>query len=179
MASGTRDRADGLRIRYAISDCSLGSLLVAASSRGVCAIFLGDDPQQLVRDLEARFPQATLASGDDAFEQSVSAVVAFVEAPERGLTLPLDQRGTAFQLRVWQALQALAPGERVTYGELAQRLGVPKAVRAVASACAANTLAVAIPCHRVVRRGGGLSGYRWGVERKRALLEREGLRRSA
>lgn len=179
MVSETTDRTEGLLIRYAISDCSLGRLLVAATSRGLCAIFPGDEPQQLLRDLEARFPQATLAAGDDAFEQWVSQVVRFVDAPEHGLAVPLDQRGTAFQLRVWQALQSLAPGERVTYGELALRIGRPEAVRAVASACAANTLAVAIPCHRVVRRGGGLSGYRWGVERKRALLEREGLRPSA
>lgn len=173
MASTTTQ--EGLRIRYAVSACSLGSLLVAATSKGVCAIFLGDDPQQLVRDLQARFPRATLAAGDDAFERWVSQVVGFVEAPQRGLSLPLDQQGTAFQKQVWQALQALLPGERITYGELAQRLGVPKAVRAVAGACAANTLAVAVPCHRVVRQGGGLSGYRWGVERKRALLERESL----
>ncbi len=160
-------------IRFAIGQCALGAILVAASDRGVCAIFLGDDPDALARELQDRFPRAELIGGDADFEQRVAKVVGFVENPALGLELPLDVRGTAFQQRVWQALVAIPPGETVSYSELARRIGAPKAVRAVAQACAANTLAVAIPCHRVVRNDGALAGYRWGVERKRALLERE------
>jgi AraC family transcriptional regulator of adaptative response/methylated-DNA-[protein]-cysteine methyltransferase len=152
---------------------SLGSILVARTARGVCAILIGDDPGLLVDDLQARFPKARLIGGDAAFEREVAIVVGFVEAPRLGLDLPLDVQGTAFQARVWRALQAVPPGETVSYAELARRLAAPKAVRAVAGACAANPLAVAIPCHRVVRTDGGLSGYRWGVERKQALLDRE------
>jgi AraC family transcriptional regulator of adaptative response/methylated-DNA-[protein]-cysteine methyltransferase len=160
-------------IRFALGQCSLGSILVAASQRGVCAILLGDDPESLVRELEGRFQRAELIGGDAGFEQLVATVVGFVEAPGIGLDLPLDVRGTAFQQRVWQALRQVPAGETVSYTELARRLRSPRSVRAVASACAANPIAVAIPCHRVVRRDGGLAGYRWGVERKRALLERE------
>lgn len=160
-------------IRFAIGECSLGSILVAAADRGVCAIFMGDDPDALARDLQDRFPRANLIGGDAAFEQIVAKVVGFVEAPRLGLDLPLDVRGTVFQQRVWQALRAIPAGATVSYSDLAQRIGSPKSVRAVAQACAANPLAVAIPCHRVVRQDGGLSGYRWGVERKRALLDRE------
>jgi AraC family transcriptional regulator, regulatory protein of adaptative response / methylated-DNA-[protein]-cysteine methyltransferase len=168
-------RAGGARtaIRFAIGQCSLGAILVAQSARGVCAISLGDDPQALVRELQDRFPSADLIGGDGAFERLVARVVAFVEAPKLGLGLPLDLRGTAFQQRVWQALQAIPPGQTASYADIARRIGAPKAVRAVAGACAANTLAVAIPCHRVVRSDGALSGYRWGVARKRTLLERE------
>ena len=162
-------------IRFAIGQCSLGAILVAQSGRGVCAIALGDDPDVLARDLQDRFPQARLIGGDAAFEQLVAKVVGFVEAPGIGLDLPLDVRGTAFQQRVWQALRQVPPGRTVSYTEIAARIGAPKAVRAVAQACGANALAVAIPCHRVVRHDGGLSGYRWGVERKRSLLEREAL----
>ena len=161
------------QIRFAIGQCALGAILVAASARGVCAILLGDDPHALARDLQDRYPRAHLVGGDADFEQVVAKVVGFVEAPRLGLDLPLDIRGTAFQQRVWQALLAIPPGSTVTYTDLAQRIGAPRAVRAVAGACAANLLAVAIPCHRVVRIGGDLSGYRWGVERKRALLDRE------
>ena len=160
-------------IHFAVGECSLGSILVAQSDRGVCAIFMGDEPDVLVRDLQDQFPHANLVGGDHNFEQTVAAVVGFVEAPGLGLDLPLDVRGTAFQQRVWQALGKTGVGKTVSYTDIANRLGVPKSARAVAQACAANTLAVAIPCHRVVRRDGGLSGYRWGVERKRALLERE------
>jgi AraC family transcriptional regulator, regulatory protein of adaptative response / methylated-DNA-[protein]-cysteine methyltransferase len=160
-------------IRFAIGACSLGAILVAASARGVCAILLGDDPEELLRDLQDRFPRASLIGGDAGFEQLVARVVGGVEAPQLGLDLPLDVRGTAFQQRVWQALRAIPPGATASYAEIAKRIGSPQAVRAVASACAANALAVAIPCHRVVRSDGGLSGYRWGVERKRALLARE------
>ena len=168
----TNYRAGGANteIRFAIGECSLGSILVAASERGVCAILLGDDPDQLARDLQDRFPRAELMGGDAGFEQLVAKVVGFVEAPRLGLDLPLDVRGTAFQQRVWQALRQIPAGETVSYTEVAKRIGSPKSVRAVAQACAANALAVAIPCHRVVRNDGGLSGYRWGVERKRALL---------
>jgi AraC family transcriptional regulator of adaptative response/methylated-DNA-[protein]-cysteine methyltransferase len=168
-----RAKAARLPIRFAVGQCSLGAILVAQSTRGVCAILMGEAPEPLVRDLQDRFPQAELIGAEPGFEQVVAMVVGFVEQPGLGLSLPLDIRGTAFQQRVWQALQAIPPGQTLSYTEVAERLGAPKAVRAVAGACAANALAVAIPCHRVVRHDGGLSGYRWGVERKRALLERE------
>jgi AraC family transcriptional regulator, regulatory protein of adaptative response / methylated-DNA-[protein]-cysteine methyltransferase len=163
----------GASIRFAVGECSLGSLLVAGTEKGVCAIFLGDDPQQLICDLQDRFPHATLVGGDEQFEQWVAKVVALVEVPGAGLDLPLDVRGTAFQRRVWQALRNIPMGSTISYADLAAAMGAPKAVRAVARACASNPLAIAIPCHRVVRTDGGLSGYRWGVERKRQLLERE------
>ena len=160
-------------IRFAIGQCTLGAILVAASPRGVCAIALGDDPEQLAHDLQNRFPHARLIGAERDFEDWVARVVGFVEAPGSGLELPLDIRGTAFQQRVWQALRAIPPGTTLSYTELARRLGVPQSCRAVASACAANPLAVVIPCHRVVRNDGALAGYRWGIERKRALLDRE------
>jgi AraC family transcriptional regulator of adaptative response/methylated-DNA-[protein]-cysteine methyltransferase len=171
----TRFRAGGAGadIRFAIGECSLGAILVARSERGVCAILMGDDPDALARELQDRFPKANLIGGDAQFERQVAQVVGFVEAPGAGLDLPLDVRGTAFQKRVWQALRRIPAGKTVSYTELAKRIGAPKSVRAVAGACAANPIAVAIPCHRVVRNDGGLSGYRWGVERKRALLARE------
>jgi len=168
-----RSGAPGQEIRFAVGECSLGAILVAASEKGVCAILLGDDPDALVRDLQDRFPKARLIGGDAGFERWVATVVGFVEAPRIGLDLPLDLRGTAFQQRVWRALAEIPPGSTASYAEVAERIGAPKAVRAVAQACAANPLAVAIPCHRVVRRDGEISGYRWGVERKRALLQRE------
>jgi AraC family transcriptional regulator, regulatory protein of adaptative response / methylated-DNA-[protein]-cysteine methyltransferase len=171
----TAFRAGGANteIRFAIGQCSLGAILVAQSERGICAILMGDDPDALAHDLQDRFPRARLIGGDAAFEQLVARVVGFVEAPGLGLALPLDVRGTAFQQRVWQALQQIPAGRTASYTEVAQRIGSPKSVRAVAQACGANALAVAIPCHRVVRNDGALSGYRWGVERKRALLKRE------
>lgn len=171
--SSFRAGGAGSEIRFAVGECSLGSILVAQSERGVCAILMGDDPQALVQQLQDRFPKARLLGGDAEFERLVAQVVGFVEAPRIGLDLPLDVRGTAFQQRVWQALREVPAGRTVSYSEIAQRIGSPKSVRAVAQACAANALAVAIPCHRVVRRDGDLSGYRWGVERKRALLDRE------
>ncbi len=161
-------------IRFAVGECSLGAILVAASDLGVCAILMGDDPDALARDLQDRFPKADLIGGDAGFEQMVAKVVGFVEMPKLGLDLPLDVRGTAFQQRVWQALRAIPAGSTMSYSDVARQIGSCKSARAVAQACAANALAVAIPCHRVVRTDGDLSGYRWGVERKRALLEREG-----
>ena len=160
-------------IRFAIGECTLGAILVARSEKGICAILLGDDPDTLARDLQDMFPKAHIIGGDAAFEELVAKVVGFVEAPAVGLDLPLDVRGTAFQERVWQALKDIPPGETVSYADVARRIGEPKSVRAVAQACAANKLAVAIPCHRVVRNDGALSGYRWGVERKRSLIEKE------
>jgi AraC family transcriptional regulator of adaptative response/methylated-DNA-[protein]-cysteine methyltransferase len=171
----TRYRAGGAHteIHFAIGQCSLGAILVAATGRGVCAIALGDDPETLLRELQDRFPRARLFGGDAAFERQVAQVVGLVEAPRRGLDLPLDVRGTAFQQRVWRALQAVPAGRTVSYADIAQAIGAPRAVRAVGQAVAANPLAVAIPCHRVIRTDGALSGYRWGVDRKRALLARE------
>jgi len=172
----TQYRAGGLdaRIEFALGQCSLGAILVARSQRGICAISLGDDADALLRGLQDRFPRAELVGGDAGFEGLVAQVVGLIEAPKLGLDLPLDVRGTAFQQRVWQALRQIPMGETASYAQVAERIGAPKSVRAVAQACAANTLAVAIPCHRVVRSDGALSGYRWGVERKRALLLREG-----
>lgn len=163
----------GADIRFAVGQCSLGAILVAQSQRGICAILLGDDPDTLVRELQDQFPKARLIGGDAAFEQWVAQVVGFIEAPAIGLQLPLDVRGTAFQERVWRALREIPPGTTASYTEIAERIGAPRSVRAVAQACGANHLAVAIPCHRVVRRDGDLAGYRWGVERKRELLRRE------
>ena len=160
-------------IRFAVGQCSLGAILVAQSQRGVCAILLGDDPDQLVRDLQDQFPKAELVGADQDFEQLIAQVVGFVEAPALGLDLPLDLRGTAFQERVWQALREIPVGSTASYAQIAQRIGAPTSFRAVAQACGANHLAVAIPCHRVVRSNGELSGYRWGVARKAALLARE------
>lgn len=170
-----RYRAGGAdeEIRFAVGQSSLGAILVASTARGVVAILMGDDPQALVRDLEDSFPSARLMGGDPEYEHLVASVVGLIEAPGIGLDLPLDVRGTAFQQRVWQALREIPAGRTASYAEIASAIGAPKAVRAVAGACAANTLAVAIPCHRVVRNDGSISGYAWGVERKRALLERE------
>ncbi|MBD8682584.1 bifunctional DNA-binding transcriptional regulator/O6-methylguanine-DNA methyltransferase Ada [Pseudomonas sp. CFBP 13719] len=160
-------------IHFALAQCSLGAVLVACSERGVCAILLGDEPQALLDDLQRRFPKAALIGADSDFEAIVAKVLGFIEAPRTGLDLPLDIRGTAFQQRVWQALARIEPGTTASYAEVAASIGAPNAVRAVAGACAANALAVAVPCHRVVRTDGGLSGYRWGIERKRELLARE------
>ena len=171
--SNFRAGGAGETIRFALGECSLGSILVAATGKGICAIALGDDPGTLLRDLQDRFLKAHLVGGDADFEKLVARVVAFVEAPALGLDLPLDVRGTVFQQRVWQALREIPAGATVSYAQLAQRVGAPASVRAVAQACAANAIALAIPCHRVIRTDGALSGYRWGVERKRMLLQRE------
>jgi AraC family transcriptional regulator, regulatory protein of adaptative response / methylated-DNA-[protein]-cysteine methyltransferase len=171
-----RAGGSGQEIWFAIGACTLGAILVATTQRGVCAILLGDDPEELAHDLERRFPRARLIGADAKYEQLVAQVVGLVEQPALGAKLPLDIRGTAFQQRVWRALRRIPAGKTASYAEIASRIGAPKAVRAVAQACAANALAVAIPCHRVVRTDGDLSGYRWGVERKRALLGREARR---
>ena len=173
--SPTRYRNGGERttIRFAVGQSSLGAVLAAATDKGVCAILLGDDPDVLARDLQDRFPRAELVGGDRDFETVVAQAVGLVERPSGGFELPLDIRGTAFQHRVWDALRQTAVGQTVSYADVAERIGSPRAVRAVAGACAANHVAVAIPCHRVVRRDGALSGYAWGVERKRTLLARE------
>lgn len=161
-------------IHFAIGESSLGSVLVASSQRGVCCVLLGDDPEALAKDLQDRFPKADIRGADPAYESVVAQVIATVECPKKSLELPLDIRGTAFQQQVWDALRKIPAGQTATYTQIAQKIGKPKSVRAVAQACAANSIGVAIPCHRVVRRDGSLSGYRWGVERKRELLEREG-----
>jgi AraC family transcriptional regulator of adaptative response/methylated-DNA-[protein]-cysteine methyltransferase len=163
----------GRSIRFGLGECSLGAVLVAATDRGVCAILLGDDPDGLVRHLHDCFRGERVIEAGPAFEPVVAKVVRLVEAPALGLDLPLDARGTAFQRRVWQALCDIPAGATATYTEIARRIGAGNAVRAVAHACASNTIAVAIPCHRALRIGGGLAGYRWGVGRKRALLDRE------
>jgi AraC family transcriptional regulator of adaptative response/methylated-DNA-[protein]-cysteine methyltransferase len=171
--SDFRNGGTNTDMRFAVGQCSLGAILVAATDKGVCAILIDDDPEFLVRDLQDRFPRANLIGGDHGFEQMVAQVVGFIEKPALALNLPLDIRGTVFQQRIWQALREIPCGSTVSYTELAKRIGVPKAVRAVAQACAANAIAVAIPCHRVVRSDGALAGYRWGVDRKRVLLQRE------
>jgi AraC family transcriptional regulator of adaptative response/methylated-DNA-[protein]-cysteine methyltransferase len=172
LSTGTLEAGANERIHFALGECSLGSVLVARTPRGLCAILLGDRPESLVQELQARFPRANLTLDDD-LEQQVTQVAGLVETPSQNLDLALDTRGTSFQQRVWQALREIPAGSTATYTEVASRIGSPKSVRAVARACAANPLAVAIPCHRVIRGDGELSGYRWGVERKRALLQRE------
>lgn len=168
-----RDRGRGAVIRFAIGDCSLGVILVAATAVGVCAILLGDDPDGLARDLQDRFGDAELIGANADFEATVARVVALVDGHAPAHDLPLDIRGTAFQRRVWEALRRIGCGHTASYAEIAAAIGAPRSVRAVAGAIAANPLAVAIPCHRVIRTDGALSGYRWGVERKTALLARE------
>lgn len=170
-----RKGGEGIEIRFAIAQSDLGAVLVAQSDKGLCAIAMGDDPQTLIDQFQDRFPKAQLIGEDRTFQRMVAQVIAFIEAPQIGLDLPLDLRGTAFQLRVWQALRQIPAGQTVTYTELARRLGTPRSVRAVANACGANKLAVAVPCHRVLRLDGSLSGYRWGVDRKRRLLDQESL----
>ncbi len=165
-----------LPIRFAIGKCSLGLVLVATTGRGVCALLLGEDGNALLHDLEDRFPKARLIAADQALEQATVKVIAFIEAPAQGLDLPLDVRGTEFQLRVWQALREIPAGSTLSYSDIAQRIGAPKESYAVGEACAANRIAVAIPCHRVVKKDGTLGGYRWGYSRKRALLKREAVR---
>jgi AraC family transcriptional regulator of adaptative response/methylated-DNA-[protein]-cysteine methyltransferase len=168
-----RSGAPNSEIKFAIGDCSLGSVLVAASDKGVCAILFGDDAETLRNDLRKQFPRARIVGGDKVFGQLAAEVIAFVEAPRIGLDLPLDVQGTAFQHRVWDALRRIPTGSTASYAEIAKAIGSPKSVRAVARACASNRIAVAIPCHRVIGSDGSLTGYRGGIERKRALLAKE------
>lgn len=168
-----REGGEGQRVRFTVRPSTLGQVLVAASDRGVCQIALGDDAALLIQELQNRFPNAKLTEGDSEFEQWVEKAVAMIDHPTKSPALPLDIQGTAFQQLVWQALRNIPTGNTATYAEVAHAIGRPKAVRAVARACATNSIAVAIPCHRVIRTGGDLSGYRWGVERKRELLARE------
>jgi AraC family transcriptional regulator, regulatory protein of adaptative response / methylated-DNA-[protein]-cysteine methyltransferase len=160
-------------ISFAVGASSLGAVLVATTERGICAILLGDRPDTLERELRNRFPTAAPTPGGPELDSLAARVAAIVDAPALGLDMPLDVSGTPFQRRVWQALRQIPPGATASYAEVAAGIGAPDSVRAVAAACAANVLAVAIPCHRVVRSDGSLSGYRWGTERKRALLARE------
>jgi AraC family transcriptional regulator, regulatory protein of adaptative response / methylated-DNA-[protein]-cysteine methyltransferase len=160
-------------ITFAVGDCSLGKVLVAATPVGVCAVLIGDDSGSLQRDLQDRFPKASITRGDKTFGKLVARVVTAIETPGQASHLPLDVRGSVFQHKVWRALREIPAGTTISYAELAQRIGKPKAVRAVASACGANPVAVVIPCHRVVGRDGSLSGYRWGIDRKRKLLASE------
>jgi AraC family transcriptional regulator, regulatory protein of adaptative response / methylated-DNA-[protein]-cysteine methyltransferase len=161
-------------IAYSVGESTLGHVLVARSANGVCSILIGSEAEELERDVARRFPESKLVRNDGKLSDDLQKVLHFIETPAIGLDLPLDMHGTPFQRRVWEELLKIRPGAIITYGALATRIGEPKAVRAVAAACAANAIALAIPCHRVVRSNGTLSGYRWGVERKRALLEREG-----
>jgi AraC family transcriptional regulator, regulatory protein of adaptative response / methylated-DNA-[protein]-cysteine methyltransferase len=163
-------------MKYALERCSLGMIAVATSSKGVCAILLADESTTLVQDLKKRFPETHLVEARGSLAPVVAKVIKFAESPNGSLDVPLDIRGTQFQQRVWLALQKIPAGATVSYTDIADEIGAPKSVRAVARACGSNPIAIAIPCHRVVRSDGGLSGYRWGVERKRALLAREGAR---
>jgi len=163
-------------IHVGFADCSLGALAVARSGKGVCAIALADGRADLLRELRQQFPGAELVEDAVAMRSTLAQVVRFVESPVAGIDLPLDVGGTEFQQRVWRALRRIPAGATASYADIARKIDAPKAVRAVAQACAANTLALAIPCHRVVRSDGALSGYRWGAARKRALLEREASR---
>ena len=172
-ASSYRSGAAGENIRFALGRCSLGEILVACTDRGICAILLGDEPEPLVADLRRRFAKATIAEADDALDELLRGAIALVDQPTAAVNLPLDVRGTVFQQRVWQALRNIVPGATKSYGEIAREIGAPGSVRAVAAACAANLLAVAVPCHRAVRQNGGLAGYRLGIARKRDLLARE------
>jgi AraC family transcriptional regulator, regulatory protein of adaptative response / methylated-DNA-[protein]-cysteine methyltransferase len=171
--SSYKNGGSGSRIFYAIRETHLGWLLVAATETGVCAIEFGDSQPVLDASLRSRFPQAEIIAGHPVYENWVQSILAYLDRPQNDLDLPLDIRGTAFQRQVWQALQQIPRGKTASYTEIARRIGRPKAVRAVAQACAANKIALAIPCHRVVRSNGDLSGYRWGVERKRKLIEKE------
>ncbi len=168
-----RKGAKGVRILFAIGECSLGSVLVASSAKGVCALLLGDTPEAVLNDLQDRFPHADLIGNDPDYETLIAGVIQFVDDPRYGFHLPLDIQGTAFQQRVWDALRDIPLGTTASYGEIAIKIGAPKSSRAVAQACGANNIALAIPCHRVVRSDGGISGYRWGVARKSARLDLE------
>lgn len=163
----------GERLRVAVGESTLGAVLVAATERGVCAILLGHDGEMLLRELQDLFPNAVIVAGDAGFRRWVGRAITMVNEPEQAIDLPLDIRGTAFQQRVWDELRRIPAGTTTTYTSLAKKIGRPKAVRAVASACASNRIAIAIPCHRVIRLSGNPAGYRWGLERKKELLQRE------
>lgn len=171
--SASRRGEEGATIRFAVAQCSLGPILVAATAKGVCAILFGEEPDALVREVQDRFPRAELNGADPTFERLVARVVGLVERPDQPVDLPLDIGGTAFQQRVWEALRKIPAGQTASYAEIARAVGAPAAMRAVGRACGANPVAVAIPCHRVVATNGSLTGYRWGVARKRRLLARE------
>jgi len=173
MSTPPDQRSMKIEIRYVVVECSLGCILVAGNAEGTLAISLGDDPELLARELQQRYPRSALSGGDPGNKKRAVLVADYVEQPAGRLDLPLHIRGTAFQQQVWHALMQIPAGNTVSYGALARHIGRPGASRAVAAACAANTLAVAIPCHRVIRSDGALSGYRWGVDRKRILLNRE------
>lgn len=168
--------AQGMVIQYALGRSFLGPVIVAATDKGICAIEFGPSPQALVDQLRQRFPKADIKKGREGFNRLVQTVTAFIESPSQGLNLPLDIQGTAFQRRVWKALQNIPAGTTATYSDLAEQIGQPKAVRAVANACAANKIAVAVPCHRVIRRDGNLGGYKWGLDRKQELLKKESVK---
>jgi methylated-DNA-[protein]-cysteine S-methyltransferase/AraC family transcriptional regulator of adaptative response/methylated-DNA-[protein]-cysteine methyltransferase len=169
----TRHDAPLGEVLFTTAESALGIVLVARSSVGVCSILIGSEAATLTADLAERFPSSALTRNDRALARDLEKILRFIAAPERGLNLELDVHGTPFQRRVWDALCAIPSGRTVTYAALARRIGEPGSVRAVANACAANAIALAIPCHRVIRSDGTLSGYRWGVERKRAMLTRE------
>ncbi len=177
-ASAYKKGGMNIMLHYAIAPCSLGQVLVAATDKGISAILLGDNPELLRNELEQRFPKAKIQPADAAFSVTLDHCIAFIEQPQNHFTLPLDIHGTVFQQKIWQILRRIPPGQTVSYAELARLAGMPRAARAVAGACAANPLAVIVPCHRVVRNDGGLSGYRWGVERKRQLLDKESLQKN-
>jgi AraC family transcriptional regulator of adaptative response/methylated-DNA-[protein]-cysteine methyltransferase len=160
-------------ILFAIGDSSLGALLVAQSVKGICAVMFGRTPSELKRDLQDRFPLAILVKGDSKTEKLLVNVLKLIEDPMHSLDMSLDERGTQFQQRVWNALREIPAGVTASYSEIARKIGQPKSARAVARACATNPLAIIIPCHRVVRSDGSISGYRWGVECKKNLLQRE------
>lgn len=168
-----RKGATGITINYGLAHCFLGWVIVAATDRGICAIEFGDDPDILPDQVQTRFPNAQLKKADIGFDSLIKEVVEFIKAPEDKFQLPLDIQGTAFQQRVWNVLRQIKPGKTLSYSDVANRIGNPNAVRAVASACASNKLAVVIPCHRVISKDGKVSGYRWGTERKKMLLESE------
>ena len=168
--------AQGMVIQYALGRSFLGPVIVAATDKGICAIEFGTSSQALVDQLRQRFPKADIKKGRDDFNRLVQTVTSFIESPSQGLNLPLDIQGTAFQRRVWKALQNIPAGTTATYSDLAEQIGQPKAARAVANACAANKIAVAVPCHRVIRRDGNLGGYKWGLDRKQELLKKESVK---
>ncbi|MBX9901349.1 MAG: methylated-DNA--[protein]-cysteine S-methyltransferase, partial [Burkholderiaceae bacterium] len=166
-------KGEGTIIHYAVHECALGQVIIAATERGICAIEFGDKADELIASLRERFSHATLMLAEDQMQAYAEQILQSISQPDSLAALPLDLQGTMFQQRVWQALRTIPPGQTLSYTALAEKIGQPNAARAVASACAANQIALAIPCHRIVRSDGSLSGYRWGVARKAALLKLE------